>query len=75
MGTSFFRCFEFRAENGGFRFQFYLSQRGFYGQVIIKHDDGSLTLRVQTDDQRAKNGKSHEKDAKVRLQNHFWIRG
>lgn len=45
-------------------FQFYLSQRGFYGQMKLDHKEKTLALAVQTDDQTNKNGKAKEKDAK-----------
>ncbi|TRM64138.1 hypothetical protein BD626DRAFT_401409 [Schizophyllum amplum] len=44
-------------------FQYHLSQRGYYGKVLFDHDAGTLTLKVQTDDQAiAKGGGRQEKD-------------
>ncbi|KAG6831338.1 hypothetical protein H0H92_011253 [Tricholoma furcatifolium] len=34
-------------------FGYHLSQRGYYGKVIFKHDEETLTLKVITDDQAA----------------------
>lgn len=45
-------------------FQYYLSLRGFFGQIELDHEHSSLALKVQTDDQKSRNGKSREKDAK-----------
>lgn len=44
-----------------FIFQFNLSNRGYWGKVIFKHDAETLELKVQTDEQAATQG-SREKD-------------
>ncbi|KAK0186629.1 P-loop containing nucleoside triphosphate hydrolase protein [Armillaria mellea] len=46
-----------------FIFQFNLSNRGYWGKVIFKHDEETLELKVQTDEQVATQG-SREKDPK-----------
>ena len=45
------------------RFSYYLSMRGFFGQVVFDHHNEKLELKVQTDDLVGKQGR--EKDAKV----------
>ncbi|PVF98656.1 P-loop containing nucleoside triphosphate hydrolase protein [Serendipita vermifera] len=46
-------------------FKLYLSLRGFYGRVTLDHENGLLSLKVVTDDQKSQNGQSREKDAKM----------
>ncbi|KAG8838849.1 Structural maintenance of chromosomes protein 6 [Serendipita sp. 411] len=45
-------------------FQYYLAERGFFGQIQLDHDKKTLALSVQTDDQKTKDGKGKAKDAK-----------
>ncbi|KDR83091.1 hypothetical protein GALMADRAFT_238908 [Galerina marginata CBS 339.88] len=42
-------------------FMFHLSQRGYYGKILFNHEHGTLTLRVQTDDQLQTQG-TRDKD-------------
>ncbi|KAF9483584.1 P-loop containing nucleoside triphosphate hydrolase protein [Pholiota conissans] len=42
-------------------FQFHLSNRGYYGKILFDHHQGTLQLRVQTDDQQQTQG-TREKD-------------
>ncbi|TFK33017.1 P-loop containing nucleoside triphosphate hydrolase protein [Crucibulum laeve] len=42
-------------------FQYHLSHRGYFGKVLFNHEQGTLTLKVQTDDQIATQG-SRDKD-------------
>ncbi|KAL1668799.1 P-loop containing nucleoside triphosphate hydrolase protein [Schizophyllum commune] len=48
-------------------FQYHLSQRGYYGKVIFDHEQGTLSLKVQTDDQAIKKatGGNRDKDPRV----------
>ncbi|KAF8500946.1 P-loop containing nucleoside triphosphate hydrolase protein [Russula emetica] len=43
-------------------FQYHLSNRGYFGKVLFNHHDGTLQLRVQTDDQNSTQGGSRDKD-------------
>jgi len=42
-------------------FQYHLSQRGYFGKLLFKHDSATLELKVQTDDQASHAG-DKEKD-------------
>ncbi|KAF9013179.1 hypothetical protein BDQ17DRAFT_1342932 [Cyathus striatus] len=37
-------------------FQYHLSHRGYFGKVLFNHDQGTLVLKVQTDDQISTQG-------------------
>ncbi|KAI0771145.1 hypothetical protein BD413DRAFT_492998 [Trametes elegans] len=43
-------------------FAYHLSNRGYFGKVLFDHVNGTLNLRVQTDDQTATQQDSREKD-------------
>ncbi|CAK5284121.1 unnamed protein product [Mycena citricolor] len=43
-------------------FGYHLSQRGYFGKVLFDHEDQTLLLKVQTDDQAATQGASRDKD-------------
>ncbi|KAH9990809.1 P-loop containing nucleoside triphosphate hydrolase protein [Russula vinacea] len=43
-------------------FQYHLSNRGYFGKVLFNHHDGTLQLRVQTDDQNSTQNGSRDKD-------------
>ncbi|KAI9509233.1 hypothetical protein F5148DRAFT_978695, partial [Russula earlei] len=44
-------------------FQYHLSNRGYFGKVLFNHHDGTLQLKVQTDDQNsAQSGGNRDKD-------------
>ncbi|THH19093.1 hypothetical protein EW146_g2017 [Bondarzewia mesenterica] len=42
-------------------FQYHLSNRGYFGKVLFNHQDGTLQLKVQTDEQHGTQG-SRDKD-------------
>ncbi|KAG8834848.1 Structural maintenance of chromosomes protein 6 [Serendipita sp. 399] len=48
-----------------YSFQYYLAERGFFGQIQLDHDKKTLALTVQTDDQKMIDGKGKQKDAKM----------
>ncbi|KAI0304378.1 P-loop containing nucleoside triphosphate hydrolase protein [Multifurca ochricompacta] len=43
-------------------FQYHLSNRGYFGKVLFNHHDGTLQLRVQTDDLNGTQGGNRDKD-------------
>ncbi|KAI9465450.1 P-loop containing nucleoside triphosphate hydrolase protein [Lactarius psammicola] len=43
-------------------FQYHLSNRGYFGKVLFNHHDGTLQLRVQTEDLNGTQGESRDKD-------------
>ncbi|TFY72836.1 hypothetical protein EVG20_g177 [Dentipellis fragilis] len=43
-------------------FQYHLSNRGYFGKVVFNHQDGTLQLKVQTDDLNNTQGGSRDKD-------------
>ncbi|KAG5644532.1 hypothetical protein DXG03_008186 [Asterophora parasitica] len=43
-------------------FAYHLSHRGYFGKVLFNHDNGTLFLKVQTDDQIQQTQGSREKD-------------
>ncbi|KAH9851599.1 P-loop containing nucleoside triphosphate hydrolase protein [Lenzites betulinus] len=43
-------------------FAYHLSNRGYFGKVLFDHVNGTLNLRVQTDDQAATQTQAKEKD-------------
>lgn len=45
-------------------FSYHLSNRGYFGKVLFDHVQGTLQLKVQTDDQAATQAGSREKDPK-----------
>jgi len=56
----FRRCIALRCK---LDFSFHLSNRGYFGKVLFDHDNGTLQLKVQTDDQQGtQGGGNREKD-------------
>ncbi|KAH8998535.1 P-loop containing nucleoside triphosphate hydrolase protein [Lactarius akahatsu] len=43
-------------------FQYHLSNRGYFGKVLFNHHDGTLQLRVQTEDLNGTQGETRDKD-------------
>ncbi|KIK69693.1 hypothetical protein GYMLUDRAFT_186975 [Collybiopsis luxurians FD-317 M1] len=43
-------------------FRYNLSQRGYFGNILFNHSEGTLSLKVQTDDQLSTQNGSKEKD-------------
>ncbi|KAH9980223.1 hypothetical protein BGW80DRAFT_1274148 [Lactifluus volemus] len=43
-------------------FQYHLSNRGYFGKVLFNHHDGTLQLKVQTDDLNGTQGGNRDKD-------------
>ncbi|KAI9443259.1 P-loop containing nucleoside triphosphate hydrolase protein [Lactarius indigo] len=43
-------------------FQYHLSNRGYFGKVLFNHHDGTLQLKVQTEDLNGTQGESRDKD-------------
>lgn len=43
-------------------FQYHLSNRGYFGKVLFNHHDGTLQLRVQTEDLNGNQGETRDKD-------------
>jgi len=43
-------------------FQYHLSNRGYFGKVLFNHHDGTLQLKVQTDDQNSTQSGNRDKD-------------
>ncbi|KAI0269879.1 P-loop containing nucleoside triphosphate hydrolase protein [Gloeopeniophorella convolvens] len=43
-------------------FQYHLSNRGYFGKVLFNHHDGTLQLKVQTDDMNGTQGGNRDKD-------------
>ncbi|KAN0139913.1 P-loop containing nucleoside triphosphate hydrolase protein [Lactarius tabidus] len=43
-------------------FQYHLSNRGYFGKVLFNHHDGTLQLRVQTEELNGTQGETRDKD-------------
>ncbi|TFY75234.1 hypothetical protein EWM64_g8778 [Hericium alpestre] len=46
-------------------FQYHLSNRGYFGKVVFNHADGTLQLKVQTDDLNNTQGGNRDKDPRA----------